>query len=60
MPKPIVVTKIKPPKKSKFYSEKDVERAKNAIKLMEVKNPAFMMSRLGCVIEISSISQDGR
>ena len=35
MPKPIVVTKIKPPKKSKFYSEKDVERAKNAIKLME-------------------------
>ena len=35
LPKPIVVTKIKPPKKSKFYSEKDVERAKNAIKLME-------------------------
>ena len=33
--KPIVVTKTKPPKKSKFYSEKDVERAKNAIKLME-------------------------
>ena len=35
LPKPIVVTKIKPPKKSKFYSEKDVARAKNAIKLME-------------------------
>ena len=33
--KPIVVTKIKPPKKSKFYSEKDVIKAKKAIKLME-------------------------
>ncbi len=35
LPKPIVVTKIKPPKKSKFYSKKDVLRAKKAIKLME-------------------------
>ena len=35
LPKPIVVTKIKPPKKSKFYSEKDVIKAKKAIKLME-------------------------
>ncbi len=35
LPKPIVVTKIKPPKKSKFYSEKDVIKAKRAIKLME-------------------------
>ena len=34
-PKPIVVSKIKPPKKSKFYSKKDVARAKKAIKLME-------------------------
>ncbi len=33
--KPIIVTKIKPPKKSKYYSEKDVLRAKKAIKLME-------------------------
>ena len=33
--KPIIVTKIKPPKKSKFYSEKDVIRAKKSIKLME-------------------------
>mgnify|MGYP000161833867 CR=1 FL=1 len=33
LPKPIVVTKIKPPKKSKFYSEKDVIKAKKAIKL---------------------------
>ena len=32
-PKPIIVTKVKPPKKSKFYSEKDVVRAKRAIKL---------------------------
>ena len=31
----MVVTKIKPPKKSKYYSEKDVIRAKKAIKLME-------------------------
>ena len=35
LPKPIVVTKIKPPKKSKFYSKKDVVKAKKAIKLME-------------------------
>ena len=35
LPKPIVVSKIKPPKKSKFYSKKDVARAKKAIKLME-------------------------
>ena len=35
LPKPIVVTKIKPPKKSKYYSEKDVKIAKKAIKLME-------------------------
>ena len=35
LPKPVVVKKIKPPKKSKFYSEKDVIRAKKAIKLME-------------------------
>ena len=35
LPKPIIVTKIKPPKKSKFYSEKDVIKAKKAIKLME-------------------------
>ena len=35
LPKPIIVTKIKPPKKSKYYSEKDVVRAKKAIKLME-------------------------
>ena len=35
LPKPIVVTKLKPPKKSKFYSEKDVIRAKRSIKLME-------------------------
>ena len=35
LPKPIIVKKIKPPKKSKFYSEKDVIRAKKAIKLME-------------------------
>ena len=35
LPKPIIVTKIKPLKKSKFYSEKDVIRAKKAIKLME-------------------------
>ena len=35
LPKPIVVTKVKPPKKSKFYSEKDVVKAKRAIKLME-------------------------
>ena len=34
-PKPIVVSKIKPPKKSKFYSKKDVVIAKKAIKLME-------------------------
>jgi len=34
-PKPVVVSKIKPPKKSKFYSKKDVVRAKKAIKLME-------------------------
>ena len=33
--KPIVVTKIKPPKKSKYYSQKDVIIAKKAIKLME-------------------------
>ena len=31
----IVVTKIKPPKKSKYYSQKDVIIAKKAIKLME-------------------------
>ena len=35
LPKPVIVTKIKPPKKSKYYSEKDVIRAKKAIKLME-------------------------
>ena len=35
LPKPIVVAKIKPPKKSKFYSKKDFARAKKAIKLME-------------------------
>jgi len=35
LPKPIVVSKIKPPKKSKFYSKKDFARAKKAIKLME-------------------------
>ncbi len=35
LPKPIVVTKIKPSKKSKFYSKKDVAKAKRAIKLME-------------------------
>jgi hypothetical protein len=35
LPKPVVVTKVKPPKKSKYYSEKDVIRAKRAIKLME-------------------------
>jgi len=35
LPKPIIVSKIKPPKKSKFYSKKDVVRAKKAIKLME-------------------------
>ncbi len=35
LPKPIVVSKKKPPKKSKFYSIKDVARAKKAIKLME-------------------------
>ena len=35
LPKPIIVSKIKPPKKSKFYSKKDVARAKKAIKLME-------------------------
>ena len=35
LPKPIIVTKIKPPKKSKYYSEKDVIRAKKAIKLFE-------------------------
>ena len=33
--KPIIVTKIKPPKKSKYYSQKDVAIAKKAIKLME-------------------------
>ena len=31
LPKPIVVTKIKPPKKSKFYSKKDVLRAKKQL-----------------------------
>ena len=35
LPKPVVVSKIKPPKKSKFYSKKDFARAKKAIKLME-------------------------
>ncbi len=35
LPKPIIVKKIKPPKKSKFYSEKDVIKAKKSIKLME-------------------------
>ena len=35
LPKPIVVSKVKPPKKSKFYSKKDVARAKKAISLME-------------------------
>ncbi len=35
LPKPIVVSKIKPPKKSKYYSKKDLLRAKKAIKLME-------------------------
>ena len=35
LPKPIIVTKIKPPKKSKYYSKKDVVKAKRAIKLME-------------------------
>ena len=35
LPKPIVVSKIRPPKKSKYYSKKDVIRAKKAIKLME-------------------------
>jgi hypothetical protein len=35
LPKPIIVSKIKPPKKSKFYSKKDVVRAKKSIKLME-------------------------
>ena len=35
LPKPVIVSKIKPPKKSKFYSKKDVVRAKKAIKLME-------------------------
>ena len=28
LPKPVVVSKIKPPKKSKFYSKKDVVKAK--------------------------------
>ena len=35
LPKPIIVTKIKPSKKSKYYSKKDVIKAKKAIKLME-------------------------
>ncbi len=35
LPKPIIVKKIKPQKKSKFYSKKDVIRAKKSIKLME-------------------------